>query len=560
MPFAKNQLRKLGRYRWLVPRSAKPGMHTDALIYADEHLLEQILGDLSIEQAMNVACLPGIVGRSLAMPDIHQGYGFPIGGVAATDFRGGVISPGGVGFDINCGVRLLASHIHRDAAAPQMRELVNQLFRDVPSGTGSKGTVPCSFDELDDVLQRGAAAIVERGFGEPADLEFCEESGTMRGANAGKVSDRAKQRGRTQIGTLGSGNHFLEVQYVEKIFEPEIARAFGLELDQVVVLIHCGSRGLGHQVCTDFLKVMNEAMPRYSISLPDRQLACVPLRSPEAKDYLGAMAASANFAWANRQAITHFTRGALRRIFGDSTSLRVVYDVAHNIAKHERHHIANFEDLNVAPRSSARHSGDEHSTPWAEERKSELDGGSRSLGSRSFSSDISSVPSSGLLTPEATALRDVGHASSVRDEGHASSVREVVVHRKGATRSFPAGSPELPAAYKDAGQPVLIPGSMGTASYVLVGTERAMQETFGTVCHGAGRAMSRTAAKKGRDARIETKKLEDQGIILRAETRDGILEEIPEAYKDIDAVVDVVHNAGLARKVARLRPLGVIKG
>ena len=481
MPIPKNQLQKLDRYRWLVPRSTRAGMHTDALIYADEKLLEQILGDLSIEQAMNVACLPGIVGRSLAMPDIHQGYGFPIGGVAATDARGGVISPGGVGFDINCGVRLLASSLDRDEVTPKLRELVNQLFRDVPSGTGSEGTVPCSFKELDDVLERGAAAIVERGFGEPADLDFCEESGTMRGASAGKVSDRAKQRGRTQLGTLGSGNHFLEVQYVERIFEPEIAQTFGLQENRVVVLIHCGSRGLGHQVCTDFLKVMNEAMRRYEISLPDRQLACVPLHSQEAKDYLAAMAAAANFAWANRQAITHFTRGAFRRIFGDDTALRVVYDVSHNIAKRERHLVG--------------------------EQK-----------------------------------------------------REVVVHRKGATRSYPANSPELPAAYKEVGQPVLIPGSMGTASYVLVGTERAMEETFGTVCHGAGRAMSRTAAKRGRDARVETKKLEDQGIILRAETRDGILEEIPEAYKDIDAVVDVVHNAGLARKVARLHPMGVVKG
>ena len=481
MSMQKNQLRRLDSYRWLVPRSTRPGMHTDALIYADEQLLENILGDSSIEQAMNVACLPGIVGRSLAMPDIHQGYGFPIGGVAATDFRHGVISPGGVGFDINCGVRLLGSTLERDEVTPKLRELVNQLFRDVPSGTGSEGTVPCSFSDLDDVLERGAAWVVERGFGEPADLEFCEESGAIRGADAGKVSDRAKQRGRTQIGTLGSGNHFLEVQYVEKILEPEIAEAFGLHVNQVVVLIHCGSRGLGHQVCTDFLKVMNEAMPRYSISLPDRQLACVPLRSPEAKEYLAAMAAAANFAWANRQAITHFTRGAFRRIFGEGAHLRVVYDVAHNMAKRERHRVEG-ED------------------------------------------------------------------------------REVVVHRKGATRSFPAGSPELPPAYKDAGQPVLIPGSMGTASWVLVGTDRAMEETFGTVCHGAGRAMSRTAAKRGRDVRTETKKLEDLGIILRSETRDGILEEIPEAYKDVDAVVDVVHNAGLARKVARLRPMGVIKG
>jgi len=511
MPIAKNQLQRLDRYRWLVPRSTRPGMHTDALIYTDEHLLEQILGDLSIEQAMNVACLPGIVGRSLAMPDIHQGYGFPIGGVAATDANGGVISPGGVGFDINCGVRLLASNLDREAAVPKMRELINQIFRDVPSGTGSKGPVICDSKRLDDVLERGAAAMVERGFGEPADLEFCEESGTMDGARASKVSDRAKARGRTQIGTLGSGNHFLEVQYVEKILELEIAQAFGLALDQVVVLIHCGSRGLGLQVCTDFLQVMNEAMPRYSISLPDRQLACVPVRSPEAKDYLAAMAASANFAWANRQAITHFTRGAFRRIFGDAAELRVVYDVAHNIAKRERHRIAGN-----LPNEDSR--GGSQTRPHFED---------------SSESDISAPPE---------------------------RLRDVFVHRKGATRSFPAGSPELPAAYKDAGQPVLIPGSMGTASYVLVGTQRAMDETFGTVCHGAGRAMSRTAAKKGRDARVETKKLEEMGIILRAETRDGILEEVPEAYKDIDAVVDVVHNAGLARKVARLRPLGVVKG
>jgi tRNA-splicing ligase RtcB (3'-phosphate/5'-hydroxy nucleic acid ligase) len=544
MPIAKDQLQRLDRYRWLVPRSTRPGMHTDALIYTDEHLLEQILGDLSIEQAMNVACLPGIVGRSLAMPDIHQGYGFPIGGVAATDANGGVVSPGGVGFDINCGVRLLASNLDREAAVPKMRELINQIFRDVPSGTGSKGSVTCDSKQLDDILERGAAAIVERGFGEPADLEFCEESGTMDGARATKVSDRAKARGRTQIGTLGSGNHFLEVQYVEKILEPEIAQVFGLALDQVVVLIHCGSRGLGHQVCTDFLQVMNEAMPRYSISLPDRQLACVPVRSPEAKDYLAAMAASANFAWANRQAITHFTRGAFRRIFGDTATLRVVYDVAHNIAKRERHRIASFEDLNAPPGSSARH--EMKDDPASDHNR----GGfqthplSGSLGGRSFSSDIEAPSSSGALAPEAAPQH----------------LRDVFVHRKGATRSFPAGSPELPAAYKDAGQPVLIPGSMGTASYVLVGTQRAMDETFGTVCHGAGRAMSRTAAKKGRDARAETKKLEEMGIILRAETRDGILEEVPEAYKDIDAVVDVVHNAGLARKVARLRPLGVVKG
>ncbi|MCL6481023.1 MAG: RtcB family protein [Firmicutes bacterium] len=476
-----DQLQKIDEYRWRVPKGTKLGMRTDALIYADERLLQAILKDLSVDQAMNVAFLPGIVGRSLAMPDIHQGYGFPIGGVAATDFRTGVISPGGVGFDINCGVRLLASPLRKDDVVPRLRELVNQLFRDVPSGTGSEGYLKCNLQELDRVLTEGAAWVVARGFGEASDVEYCEESGCMAGADPSQVSQRAKQRGHTQLGTLGSGNHFLEVQYVQKVFEPEVARCFGLEEDQVVVLIHCGSRGLGHQVCTDFLKVMNEAMPRYGISLPDRQLACVPIQTPEGQAYLAAMAASANFAWANRQAITHFTRKAFERIFGPGAKLRVVYDVAHNIAKRERHRV---------------------------------DG----------------------------------------------EVKEVLVHRKGATRSFPAGAPELPAGYRNVGQPVLIPGSMGTASYVLVGTEKAMEETFGTVCHGAGRAMSRAAAKKGRDARAETKRLEEMGILLRAETRDGILEEVPEAYKDIDAVVDVVHNAGLARKVARLRPIGVIKG
>jgi len=481
MAMERSQLQKLDDYRWLVPRALRAGMCTDVLIYADEKLLSQILNDLSIEQAINVAHLPGIVGRSLAMPDMHQGYGFPIGGVAATRLRDGVVSPGGVGFDINCGVRLLASNLERHAVLPKLRELVNQLFRDVPSGAGSEGTVPCTWQELIDVLARGAAAVVERGFGEAADLEFCEESGTMHGADPDAVSDRARQRGRTQLGTLGSGNHFLEVQYVEKIFEPEIAQCFGLHENQVVVLIHCGSRGLGHQVCTDFLKTMNEAMRRYNISLPDRQLACVPSQSPEGQSYLGAMAAAANFAWANRQVITHFTRQAFRRILGDDAKLRVVYDVAHNIAKSERHRVGSTDE-------------------------------------------------------------------------------NVLVHRKGATRSFPAGSEFIPSAYRGVGQPVLIPGSMGTASYVLVGNERAMEETFGTVCHGAGRAMSRTVAKRGRDARVETKKLEDKGIIIRSQTRDGILEEIPEAYKDIDAVIEVVHCAGLARKVARLRPMGVIKG
>ena len=482
MLFEKRQLEKLDRYRWLVPRGTKSGMLTDALVYADEHLLEDLLKDLSLEQAVNVAMLPGIVGRSLAMPDIHQGYGFPIGGVAATDpDEGGVVSPGGVGFDINCGVRLLASTLTVDDVRQKIRDLVNQLFRDIPSGAGRKGSVQLSYRDLERVMLEGAGWMVRNGYGEPADLEHCEENGTMDGADPEAVGDRPRQRGLAQVGTLGSGNHFLEVQYVERVFEPEIAQRLGLYENEVVVLIHSGSRGFGHQVCTDYLREMDPAMRRYKLELPDRQLACVPANSPEGQAYLGAMRASANFAWANRQGITHFTREAFKRIFGQKETLRVVYDVCHNIAKLERHRV------------------------------------------------------------------------NGRD-------RRVLVHRKGATRAFPTGRPEIPAAYKAIGQPVLIPGSMGTASYVLVGAKGSLEETFGTTCHGAGRVMSRTAAKKSSYAANARQRLEEQGIIVRSETRDGISEEIPEAYKDVDAVIDVVHNAGLSRRVARLKPMGVIKG
>jgi tRNA-splicing ligase RtcB len=482
MPLGLSDLQKIDDYRWLIPRGTRPGMLTDALIYTDERLLQDLLKDLSLEQAINVAMLPGIVGRSLAMPDIHQGYGFPIGGVAATaPDEGGVISPGGVGFDINCGVRLLGSSLSVEEVKPKIRELVNQLFRDVPSGAGRKGDVKVSHRDLDRVLSEGAAWMVEQGYGVPEDLEQCEESGAIDGADPSAVSDRAKARGLPQIGTLGSGNHFLEVQYVERIFEPEIAQTFGLYRDEVVVLIHSGSRGLGHQVCTDYLRGMDDAMRRYSIDVPDRQLACVPVHSKEGQEYLGAMRAAANYAWANRQGMTHFTRGAFKRIFGESETLRLVYDVCHNIAKLERHTVNGRE-------------------------------------------------------------------------------RKVMVHRKGATRAFPAFRPEVPEAYQGVGQPVLIPGSMGTASYVLVGAEGAMRETFGTTCHGAGRLLSRTAAKKSSFAANARERLEQQGIIVRSETRDGIAEEIPEAYKDVDQVIEVVHNAGLARRVARLRPIGVIKG
>ncbi len=480
--FSLDQIEKIDDYRWLIPEGTKPGMLTGALIYTDEKMLRDIVKDESLEQAANVAMLPGIVGRSLAMPDIHQGYGFPIGGVAATDpAEGGVISPGGVGFDINCGVRLLASSLTLDAVRPRLRDLVNQLFRDVPTGAGSKGEIRLSFRDLDRVLAEGAAWMVEKGYGTADDLVRCEEGGAIDGADPDRVSDRAKERGLPQLGTLGSGNHFLEVQFVEEISDPGAAETMGLHRNQVVVLIHCGSRGLGHQVCTDYLREMDETRDRYPFNLPDRQLASVPVHSEPGQHYLAAMRASANFAWANRQGITHFTRQAFRRIFDKDTELRAVYDVCHNIAKIERYTV----------------------------------------------------------------------------KGQA---KALMVHRKGATRAFPAHAPEVPEPYQSIGQPVLIPGSMGTASYVLLGTQRAMEETFGATCHGAGRMMSRTAAKKSAWAQNAQQRLEERGIIVRAQSRDGILEEIPEAYKDVDAVVNVVHQAGISTRVARLKPVGVIKG
>lgn len=475
------QLEALDAYRFRIARDERRGMRTEVIIYASQALIDQIRKDQSLEQAMNVATLPGIVGVSLAMPDIHQGYGFPIGGVAATDIENGVVSPGGVGFDINCGVRLVRTNLTRDEVRPRLRELVNQLFRDIPCGTGSEGPIRLSNQQLDQVLAEGARWAVRQGYGVEQDVVFAEESGCLAGADPDKVSAKAKERGRPQLGTVGSGNHFLEVQWVEQIHDEQAARVMGLELNQIAVLIHCGSRGLGHQVCTDYLAEMGAAMKRYQITLPDRQLACVPIRSPEGQAYLAAMRASANFAWANRQVILHFLRGSLEKLFGSQVRAELVYDVAHNIAKEERHQVNGQQ-------------------------------------------------------------------------------RRVLVHRKGATRAFPPGHRDIPAAYRQIGQPVLIPGSMGTASWVLVGTERAMQETFGSVCHGAGRLLSRTAARKGRNARQVQEQLEQQGILVRSETRDGILEEVPEAYKNVDEVIEVVHAAGLARKVARLRPMAVIKG
>jgi len=467
--------------RHRIPRDEARGMLTDVMVYASEALMVQIRKDLSLEQAMNVATLPGIVGSSLAMPDIHQGYGFPIGGVAAMDCDGGVVSPGGVVFDINCGVRLVRTTLEEAAVRPRLRDLIDQVFRDVPCGTGGSGFVKIGPRDLDRVLVEGARWMVKNGFGEQRDADFSEAGGALEGADPAAVSDRARERGLPQLGTLGSGNHFLEVQYVEEVHDETAARAYGIFPGQVVVLIHSGSRGLGHQVCTDYVKVMNQSMAKHHISLPDRQLACGPIRSEEGERYLAAMCAAANFAWANRQAILHFLRGAFQRIFGAAARLDLVYDVCHNIAKRERYEV----------------------------------------------------------------------------EGRR---REVLVHRKGATRAFPAGHREIPADYRAVGQPVFIPGSMGTASWVLAGAEGAMRETFGSVCHGAGRLLSRTAARKGRNAREEQHKLEERGILVRSESRDGILEELPEAYKNVDEVIEVVHNAGLARKVARLRPMGVIKG
>jgi len=467
--------------RHRIPRDEARGMRTDVVVYASEPMMQQIRKDLSLEQAINVATLPGIAGPALAMPDIHQGYGFPIGGVAAMDCEHGVVSPGGVGFDINCGVRLVRTSLGEADVRPRLRELIQEIFRDVPCGTGGSGRVKIGPRDLERVLTEGARWMVANGYGEPRDAEFAEAGGALPGADPAAVSDRARERGLPQLGTLGSGNHFLEVQYVEEIHEPAAARAYGLAEGQAVVLIHSGSRGLGHQVCTDYVALMNRNMARYNIRLPDRQLACGPIESEEGRQYLAAMAAAANFAWANRQGILHFLRGAFRRIFSTDARLDLVYDVCHNIAKRERHDV----------------------------------GGCR---------------------------------------------REVLVHRKGATRAFPPGHREIPADYRIAGQPVFVPGSMGTASWVLAGAPGSMAETFGSVCHGAGRLLSRTAVRKGKDARQEQQRLEDRGILVHSETRDGILEELPEAYKNVDEVIEVVHQAGLARKVARLRPMGVIKG
>ena len=478
-------LNRIDDYRWEIPKNYKPGMRVPGLIYASEEMLESIREEQAAEQVVNVAFLPGIVGHSLAMPDIHWGYGFPIGGVAATRVEDGVVSPGGVGYDINCGVRLLRTNLRESEVRPKMEKLLLELFHDIPSGLGSTGKVKVGKKELDEILTGGARWAVKRGFGTQEDLEVSEEGGCLKGADPDKVSSKAKERGLPQSGTLGSGNHFLEVQVVGEIYEPATARGMGIEeVGQVLLLVHTGSRGLGHQVCGDYVSILREAMQRYDIDVPDRELACAPVKSAEGRDYLAAMACAANYAWANRQCITHWARECFMKVFGKSPrqiGLEMVYDVAHNIAKIESY---------------------------------EVEGKKLSL----------------------------------------------CVHRKGATRAFPPGHPGIPARYKEIGQPVLIPGDMGRYSFVAVGAPGAIKDSFGSVCHGAGRTMSRHAARKGvRDADV-TRELAARGILVMAASRGGLAEEASEAYKDVAGVVEICHRAGLCRKVAKAYPIGVVKG
>jgi tRNA-splicing ligase RtcB len=485
MPRWEGSLKKIDKYRWRIPESYKAGMRVPGVIYASQGMLRQILDDQAPEQVANVAFLPGIVGNSLAMPDIHWGYGFAIGGVAAMRLDDGVVSPGGVGFDINCGVRIMRTNLVREEISSRIKEIVDALYNDVPSGLGSRGKIKLSSKEMDEVLIKGSRWAVAQGYGRPEDLETTEERGEMPGADPDSVSGRARERGAPQLGTLGSGNHFLEVAVVDEIYEPETASAMGIERPgQVVLMVHCGSRGLGHQVADDYIKGMVRAVPKYGIKVPDRQLAAAPVKSPEGQAYLGAMRCAANYAWANRQCITHWVRQAFCRVLGigeAAAGLELIYDVTHNIAKIEEHEV--------------------------EGKKVKL-----------------------------------------------------CVHRKGATRAFPPGHPDLPPQYAAVGQPILIPGDMGRVSYVLVGTEQAMRETFGSTCHGAGRLQSRAAAKKQRGGRDVLAALEAKGIAVRAGSLAGLAEEAPEAYKDVEDVVAVAHGAGISRKVARTRPIAVVKG
>lgn len=473
-------LEKIDNYKYRIPKSFKQGMKLDGLIYADEDLIQQMQKDQTLEQIANVATLPGFLAHSIAMPDAHQGYGFCIGGVAAADSDNGFVSAGGVGFDINCGVRLLASPFEESEIRPKLKELVDQLFRDIPTGAGKDGKIKLGKTDLESVLTQGAKWTSRKNYASQTDLEFIEDSGCLNYADINSVSEKAMARGKDQLGTLGSGNHFLEIQIVDEIYDEAAALRFGLSKGQITIMIHSGSRGLGHQVCTDYLETMDRYIKLNKISLIDRQLACVPINSNEGRNYISAMAASANFAFANRQCITHWTREVFEKIIG-SSNLRLVYDLGHNIAKFEEHLVDGKQ-------------------------------------------------------------------------------KKVLVHRKGATRAFGKGHKDIPSSYFETGQPVLIPGSMGTYSYVLKGTEKAMIESFGSSCHGAGRAKSRTKAKSETTASEVMNELKNYGVLARAQSKEGLTEENPSAYKNVNSVVDVVHNAGIALKVCRLKPIGVIKG
>ena len=478
-------LERVDPYRWRIPQRYNAEMRVPGMVYADDELIEQILEDNALQQVANVATLPGIVGYSLAMPDIHWGYGFPVGGVAATHADYGVVSPGGIGFDINCGVRMIACSLLLDQVRGKVDKLADELFNSLPSGVGGAGMRQLSAGEMRAVMVRGSAWAVEEGYGFPEDLEVTEEHGCLAGADPDAVSNTALQRGLKQLGSLGSGNHFCEVQVIDHIYDAQAANALGIgQVGQIVVTIHCGSRGFGHQIAEDYVKLAEYKQQDYGFHLVDRQLACLPLQSDNGKAYLAAMACGANFAWANRQLLMHGVRQAFASVFGRKTrpkEMPLVYDVCHNIAKMEEY---------------------------------EIDG----------------------------------------------QMQRLCVHRKGATRAFPAGHPAVPEKYRAVGQPVLIPGDMGRYSFVLVGAQGSMEQSFGTTCHGAGRQKSRTAARKSLNSRELLDQLAARGVTVRVHSKNLLIEEAPQAYKDAQKVVNVVHNAGLAKLVARVRPVIVIKG
>jgi tRNA-splicing ligase RtcB len=480
-----HRITKINDYEFRMEKDESKGMKVPVTIYANDTLISKMLVDRTIEQATNVATLPGIMKHVVVLPDGHEGYGFPVGAVAATDLEEGVISPGGVGYDINCGVRLIRTSLREADLKEGVKELVNQLFKSIPSGLGSEGALRLTKSDLDEYLEEGVKHAIANGYGWDQDAEVCEEGGRMMGADPSAVSDTARKRGSAQLGSLGSGNHFLEIQKVERIFDENAAKAMEIEEGQLTVLIHCGSRGFGHQVCSDYLRISETALRKYGMNLADRELACVPNNSSEGEGYRKAMYCALNFAWCNRQMITHWTRIAFQQILGlteQDLDMKLVYDVSHNIAKVERHSLNNETQHNL------------------------------------------------------------------------------VVHRKGATRAFPEGMDEIPSKYRSIGQPVLIPGSMGTASWILLGNKKSLELSFGSTAHGAGRTMSRAAAKRNYSLEDVKRTLQSKGVYVKALTKEGIVEETPYAYKDVDAVVNVSHSLGIATKVARMVPLGVIKG